>query len=158
MEQVILERAWLTLALVVASTIIGLMGTDLVLPAVPQLPEKLGTTAPSAQLVLAAYVGGTCIGLLAFGSLSKRFATGRLFIGSLVATSLLSLACGLARSIEGLIALRALQGAAAAGPAVFAPALVKSLSTKHVRFAPWACSAASSPSPPRSRRSWAPAC
>jgi predicted MFS family arabinose efflux permease len=103
----------------------GLLGTDLVLPAVPQLPEIFDTTASSAQLVLAAYVGGACAGLLLFGSLSERVATGRLFAGSLIATCVLSLACGMAASIETLIFLRVLQGAAAAAPAVFAPALIK---------------------------------
>ncbi|WP_375403020.1 MFS transporter [uncultured Sphingomonas sp.] len=111
----------------VASTVVGLMGTDLVLPAVPQLPEALGTTASSAQLVLAAYVGGTCVGLLVYGALSERVYTGRLFTGSLIATATVSLACGMARSTEELIALRAIQGAAAAAPAVFAPAIVKAL-------------------------------
>jgi predicted MFS family arabinose efflux permease len=115
------------LALVVASTVLGLMGTDLVLPAVPQLPEALGTTASSAQLVLAAYVGGTCIGLLAYGALSGHVSTGPLFTGSLVATAILSVACGMTRSIETLVIMRALQGAAAAAPAVFAPAIVKAL-------------------------------
>ena len=44
----------LTLSLVVGSTIIGLIGTDLILPAVPQLPEALGGDPALAQLVLAA--------------------------------------------------------------------------------------------------------
>ncbi|HET7773843.1 MAG TPA: MFS transporter [Burkholderiaceae bacterium] len=120
-----MNRIAITLVLVMASTVLGLMGTDLVLPAIPHLPEALGTTASSAQLVLAAYVAGTCIGLLAFGALSDRVSTHRLFVGSLAATCLASLACGAADSIETLIGLRLVQGAAAAGPAVFAPALVK---------------------------------
>ena len=49
-----MERAWLILALVVASTAVGLMGTDLVLPAVPSLPAALGGDAPAAQQVPAA--------------------------------------------------------------------------------------------------------
>ena len=67
-----MTRAKLTLGLVVASTVLGLMGTDLVLPAVPRLPEALGTSASTAQLVLAAYVGGACAGLLVFGILSDH--------------------------------------------------------------------------------------
>lgn len=122
-----MTKTWVTLSLIMASAVLGLMGTDLVLPAVPGLPEALGTTAGSSQLVLAAYVGGTCAGLLAYGALSDRVSAGHLFIGSLVATALLSLACGLACSIEELVALRAFQGAAAAAPAVFAPAFVKAL-------------------------------
>ncbi|MGE4307440.1 MAG: hypothetical protein AB7E24_25830 [Novosphingobium sp.] len=35
-----MPRAWVTLTLVVASTVIGLMGTDLVLPAIPLYPKR----------------------------------------------------------------------------------------------------------------------
>lgn len=117
----------LVLGLVVASTVLGLMGTDLVLPAVPFLPEALGGDPARAQLVLAAYVAGTCVGLLAYGALGDRFATGRLFAVSLLATAAVSAACAGADGIGPLIALRALQGAVAAGPAVFAPGIVRAL-------------------------------
>jgi hypothetical protein len=122
---------WLMLALVVGSTVLGLMGTDLVLPAVPRLPETLGGTLAESQLVIAAYVGGTCIGLLAYGALGDRFSTRALFIGSLAATALASLACTLARDLHTLTLLRALQGAAAAGPAVFAPGIVRASFDEH---------------------------
>lgn len=121
------NRGWITLGLVVGGTIVGLMGTDLVLPAVPLLPEALGGDPAQAQLVLAAYVGGSCLGLVGFGALGDRVGTARLFIGSLLATAMLSLACAMAPGIGALIALRALQGMASAGPAVFAPGIVKAL-------------------------------
>ncbi|EJL32041.1 MFS transporter [Novosphingobium sp. AP12] len=122
-----MNRAWITLGLVVGGTIVGLMGTDLVLPAVPHLPEVLGGDPARAQLVLAAYVGGSCLGLLGFGALGDRVSTARLFIGSLLATAVLSLACALTTSIEALILLRAVQGVVAAAPAVFAPGVVKAM-------------------------------
>lgn len=115
------------LALLVAATLLGLMGTDLVLPAVPSLPDALGGDAASAQLVLAAYVGGTCAGLLAFGALGDRFSTRALLIGSLLLTAATSFACAAAPSVEALIGMRALQGAAASGPAVFAPGVVRAM-------------------------------
>lgn len=122
-----IERPRLALALVVTATVLGLMGVDLVLPAVPSLPDALGGDAATAQLVLAGYVAGTCVGLLVFGALGDRFATRTLFIVSLVVTGLVSLVCARAPSIESLVGLRAIQGAAAAGPAVFAPAIVRAL-------------------------------
>lgn len=117
----------LVLALVAASTTLGLMGTDLVLPAVPYLPELLGAQAAHAQFVLAAYVAGTSIGLIAYGALADRLATRILLVGSLLATAFVSLACALTDRIEALIALRAVQGAVAAGPAVFAPGIIKAM-------------------------------
>lgn len=113
--------------LVVASTVLGLMGTDLVLPAVPVLPEALGGTAPRAQLVLAAYVAGTAVGLIAYGALADRYATRTLFVASLLATAVASFACTTVDRIEELIAMRIIQGTAAAGPAVFAPAIIKAI-------------------------------
>ncbi|HWM48683.1 MAG TPA: MFS transporter [Xanthobacteraceae bacterium] len=127
MQRSSLAAPRLTLALVVASTVLAIMGTDLVLPAVPSLPQALGGDAARAQLVLAAYVGGTCAGLIAYGALGDRIATPRLFAGSLLATAVVSFACAAAADIATLIALRALQGAVAAGPAVFAPGIVKAL-------------------------------
>jgi DHA1 family bicyclomycin/chloramphenicol resistance-like MFS transporter len=119
------SRAGVTLSLVVAGSLLGLMGTDLVLPAVPHFPEALGGTVATAQLVIAAYVGGSCVGLLVFGALGSRMSTARLIAGSLIGTAALSLACALVTSLDGLIVLRALQGAVSSGPAVFVPALVK---------------------------------
>ncbi|EIZ80645.1 major facilitator family transporter [Novosphingobium sp. Rr 2-17] len=123
------QRKFVTLGLVVASTTVGLMGTDLVLPAVPSLPEALGSHAGSAQLVLAAYVGGSCLGLILYGMLGDLAATTRLFVGSLLATALVSFACSRAPTIEALIALRIVQGIVSAGPAVFAPGIVKAMFT-----------------------------
>jgi MFS transporter, DHA1 family, multidrug resistance protein len=117
----------LVLGLVVASTVLILMGADLVLPAVPSLPETLGGDAAAAQLVLAAYVAGTAIGLLAFGALGDRLATRKLLVVSLLLTGLVSLACAAAPNIFSLVALRAVQGAVAAGPAVFAAPIVRAM-------------------------------
>lgn len=117
----------ITLGLVVSGTMVGMMGTDLVLPAVPHLPEALGGDPALAQLVLAAYVGGTCLGLLGFGALGDRFGTSRLVIGSLLGTALLSLACAFAPDLGTLITLRAVQGMVAAGPAVFAPGIARAM-------------------------------
>ncbi|MGK6355760.1 MFS transporter [Sphingomonas sp. DT-207] len=117
----------LALTLVVTATVLGIMGTDLVLPAVPSLPQGLGGNAAEAQLVLAAYVGGTSLGLLVYGALGDRLPTRWLFIASLVLTGIVSFACAFASSMWMLIPLRAIQGSVAAGPAVFAPAIVRSM-------------------------------
>jgi len=111
----------------VAATVLGLMGTDLILPAIPTLPEAIGGDAATAQLVLAAYVAGASIGLLAYGALGDRVATHTLLVCSLFLTGITSLACGFAPSVEMLITLRALQGAAASGAAVLAPAIIRAL-------------------------------
>jgi MFS family permease len=77
--------------------------------------------------VLAAYAAGTCGGLLAYGALGDRVSTRNLFAASLLGTAGVSAACAAATNVETLIALRAVQGALAAGPAVFAPGIVRAL-------------------------------
>lgn len=120
-------RGWLAFGLIVTASILDLAGTDLVLPAIPSLPDALGGTPADAQLVLAAYVAGTCVGLLGFAALGDRFATAALLVVSLLGSALVSFACARTDDMDLLIGLRVLQGAVAAAPAVFAPGIVKQL-------------------------------
>ncbi len=112
-------------ALIVTGTVLGIAGTDLVLPAVPSLPEILGGTPAGAQLVLAAFVAGAGLGLLLFGELGARFDQRNLLAGSLAAYALVSAAAGMAPSLEWLVALRLVQGAAGSAAAVFAPGIIR---------------------------------
>lgn len=114
-------------ALVAATTLLGIAGTDLVLPAVPSLPQAFASSIERAQMVLAAYALGTLVGLLAFGELGARHDPRRLLIWSLGLFALASIAAIFAPSMEWLIAFRLAQGAFGAGPAVFAPGFIKGL-------------------------------
>lgn len=114
-------------AVIIAGTVLGLAGIDLVLPAVPSLPDIFNTNVTTSQLVLALYVAGSSLGLLIFGSLAAHIGRRRLFIGSLFAFAALSAAATFATTIEVLITIRLLQGVAASGAAVLAPGLIRSL-------------------------------
>ncbi|NVJ71129.1 MAG: MFS transporter [Alphaproteobacteria bacterium] len=120
-------RKILAFLTIVAGTVLGLAGIDLVLPSVPAMPGIFGTSQATAQLVLAAYVTGTTIGLLLFGSLASHFGRRRLFIGSLAVFAVLSLAAAMATDIWTLIGIRLFQGAAASGSAVLAAGLIRGL-------------------------------
>ncbi|WOJ96294.1 MFS transporter [Congregibacter brevis] len=113
--------------LLVCCTVLGLAGTDLVLPAVPGLPESLGGTIAQAQFVLATFAAGTGIGLLLFGELGSFVDHRRMLASSLLAYGLLSAAAATATSLELLIALRFLQGVAASCAAVVTPGMVRAL-------------------------------
>lgn len=117
----------LVFALILTGTIVVNAGTDLMLPAVPSLPARLGGSAATAQLVLATYVLGSALGLIGFGELGARYARARLLVVSLLLFAVASLAAGLARSIDQLIVLRFVQGGLGAAPAVFAPGLIRAL-------------------------------
>ena len=109
------------------STVLGIAGTDLVLPAVPTLPEALGGDLERAQLVLAAFVAGSACGLLGFGALGSRFDQRGVLYVSLLGYALISAAASLSPSLDVLVALRFLQGAAGSAAAVFAPGMLRAL-------------------------------
>jgi DHA1 family bicyclomycin/chloramphenicol resistance-like MFS transporter len=117
----------LVLALIVAGTVLGLAGTDLVLPAVPSLPGALGGTHEESQFVLAAFTAGAASGLLLFGELGGRLDQRQLLIGSLLGYAVISGLCSLSSSVRELIWLRFVQGAAGSAPAVFAPGMLRAL-------------------------------
>jgi predicted MFS family arabinose efflux permease len=114
-------------ALLVTGTVLGLSGIDLVLPAIPILPAALGGDTAAAQLVIAAYVAGTALGLVVFGWLADHFARSTVILLSLSVFAAASLAATAARTIEVLVALRFIQGVFCAGPAVIAPGVVRAL-------------------------------
>lgn len=116
-----------TFSLIVLSTVLGLAGTDLILPAVPELPAILGGNLTRAQMVLASFTAGSAAGLLLFGALGARYDQRRLLALSLLAFGLISIACRFSASLDMLVALRFFQGAAGSAAAVFAPGLLRKL-------------------------------
>ena len=88
-------QAMLACTAIICGTVLGVAGTDLVLPAVPALPEIFTTSIASSQLVMALYVAGSAAGLLLFGSLAGHIGRRRLFIGSLAQSrrSISSVSC-----------------------------------------------------------------
>ncbi|MEO0345228.1 MAG: MFS transporter [Pseudomonadota bacterium] len=117
----------LTLGLVIAGAVLGLAGTDLVLPAVPSLPETLGGDATQSQYVLATYVAGVGLGLLLFGALGGRFDQRWLLVLGVAGFGGVSLLATQATSMPALIALRFVQGVFAATAPVFAPGIIRAL-------------------------------
>jgi DHA1 family bicyclomycin/chloramphenicol resistance-like MFS transporter len=113
--------------LLVCCTVLGLAGTDLVLPAVPGLPAVLGGSAAQAQLVLATFAAGTGVGLLLFGEVGSLVDHRPMLAAALLGYALLSAAAALATSLPLLIALRFLQGVAASCAAVVTPGMVRAL-------------------------------
>jgi len=129
-EQTQVKRASLTFALLICSTVIGLAGTDLLLPAIPVLPQFLRGSIEQAQLVLATFAAGSGIGLLLFGELGARFDQRRLLVASLASYAVLSAAATVTTSINDLVIVRFLQGFAGSAAAVFAPGMIRKTYTE----------------------------
>ncbi len=123
----IVQRTAWPIVLVTIGAVCGLAATDLVLPAIPILPDVVPGTVQSAQWVLAAFALGTGAGLLIFGELGARYRVVDLLIVSLFALALLSLAATQAGSLVEMSVIRFFQGIAASASAVYAPVMARVL-------------------------------
>jgi EmrB/QacA subfamily drug resistance transporter len=102
------------LAATVAGSGIAFLDTTVVNVALPHISDDLGGGLAGLQWTLDAYLVTLTSLLLLGGSLGDLYGRRRIFVLGLIGFSAASLLCGLAPTIEVLIAARALQGAAAA--------------------------------------------
>ncbi|WP_214850947.1 Bcr/CflA family multidrug efflux MFS transporter [Exiguobacterium sp. s193] len=118
----------LTLILILGSLAsLGPLSIDMYLPAFPDMSRSFGTSASMIQLSLTACMLGMALGQLIVGPLSDVRGRKRPLMLALVAYLLASLACAFAPTIEVLIALRFVQGAAGASGIVISRAIVRDL-------------------------------
>ena len=103
------RAGWVVLAAVLGSGMAMLDGT-VVNVALPALGEDLGAGIEGLAWTLNGYTLTLAAFILLGGSLGDRYGRRRLFVIGTVWFALASLLCGLAPSIELLVAARALQG------------------------------------------------
>ncbi|WP_329521415.1 multidrug effflux MFS transporter [Spirillospora sp. NBC_01491] len=120
------RRLWMILILG-SLTAIAPLSIDMYLPALPSLTTDLSTGAVQAQLTLTACVIGLAVGQAVAGPLSDAFGRRRPLLIGLAAYCAVSLLCVAAPTVEALIALRLVQGAAGAAGIVIARAIVRDL-------------------------------
>ncbi|GAA4241897.1 multidrug effflux MFS transporter [Actinomadura meridiana] len=121
------DRRLLMICLLGALTAVAPLSIDMYLPALPALTSDLSTGAMQAQLTLTACVAGLAIGQVVAGPLSDAFGRRRPLLIGVAAYAVASLLCVAAPSVETLIALRLVQGAAGAAGIVVARAIVQDL-------------------------------
>ena len=100
---------WVLAAVVLGSGMTLLDGTG-VNVALPTIGKELGATLAGLQWTINAYTLTLAALILLGGSLGDRFGRRKVFMIGTVWFALASLLCGIAPSIEVLIAARALQG------------------------------------------------
>lgn len=125
---------WLVLALGALSGFWPLC-LDMYLPALPNLPADLDSTAGAAQLTLSACIIGLAGGQLITGPLSDRLGRRRPLLVGVALFVVTSALCALTTSMPALIGLRLLQGAAGAAGIVIGRAIVADLFTGKVAAA-----------------------
>jgi EmrB/QacA subfamily drug resistance transporter len=107
-------RRWIAMSILLIASFMNLIDVTIVNVALPSLQEGLGATPEQIEWVIAAYVLAFALGLLPFGRLGDIVGRTRMFLIGVTLFTIASAFCGLAPSIEWLIAARVLQGIAGA--------------------------------------------
>lgn len=107
-------RRWLAMFVLLLAAFMNLIDVTIVNVALPRLQESLGATSTEIEWVVAAYVLAFALGLLPFGRLGDTIGRKRMFQTGVVLFTLFSAVCGLAPTMQTLIAARVFQGLAGA--------------------------------------------
>ena len=107
-------RRWIVLFILLLASFMNLIDVTIVNTALPSMQEAFGATSSQIEWVVAAYVLAFALGLLPFGRLGDIVGRRKMFLIGVTGFTIASALCGLAPSIETLIAARVLQGFAGA--------------------------------------------
>jgi EmrB/QacA subfamily drug resistance transporter len=119
-------RRWQALALVCVAFFMTVLDGTIVTVALPSIKDSLHVSDNTLQWLLIAYtITFGCL-LLLGGRAADLFGRRRLFMIGVTVFSVASLVCGLANSIDVLIAARAVQGV---GAAIVSPAVLSIITT-----------------------------
>lgn len=112
-----------------ALTAVPSLSLDFYLPGLPDIQRETGATQAVAQLTITGCLVGFALGLLVAGPLSDAYGRRRPLLVGIGVYTAATLACAFAPTIESLIALRMLQGAAGAFGMVTGSAIVRDRAT-----------------------------
>ena len=113
-----------TLHVVLASSLMGVMGVSLLSPTLPAVQQAFGVTETQVSLLLTAFsLPGIVLAPL-IGVLADRYGRRAVLVPCLVAYGLAGGSVVLLRSFEVVLALRVVQGAAASGLVTLAVTLI----------------------------------
>ncbi|QDP02461.1 Bcr/CflA family efflux MFS transporter [Thalassotalea sp. PS06] len=113
------------ISLLAAIVAITPLAIDLYLPAMLLIAKQLGTTMASVQNTLSIYLAGYALGLLLFGPLADMFGRRRLVMIGLTGFVVCCLLLPLQTSIEGFMALRAVQAFLGSAATVVVPGTIR---------------------------------
>ncbi|KZN98571.1 multidrug effflux MFS transporter [Pseudobacillus badius] len=120
------NRLWM-IVLLGSLSAFGPLSVDMYLPALPILANDLHASASVAQLSLTAFLIGLAAGQVVAGPLSDANGRRKPLMAGLVIFTAASVLCVIMPSIWGLIAMRFVQGTAAAAGIVISRAVIRDL-------------------------------
>lgn len=103
------------------------LGTDLYVPALPELSRSLDAPVGATQATLTMYFVGLACGQLAWGPLSDRYGRKPVLAAGLITMLASSLAAAAAESVAAIAAARAFQGLGASSGALVGRTIVRDL-------------------------------
>lgn len=107
------NKGLLTVAVMLA-TVMQILDTTIANVALPHMQTALGATADTITWVLTSYIVASAIAIPITGWLSDRFGSRNLFLFAVGGFVVASMLCGIATSLEEMVAFRVMQGIAAA--------------------------------------------
>lgn len=108
------SRPWLTLAILLAATFMGVLDIFIVNVALPAVQSQLRASFGDLQLVVAGYTLAYAVGLVTGGRLGDTFGRREVFMTGTALFGLASIGCSVAPTPGALIVLRIVQGLSAA--------------------------------------------
>lgn len=114
----------LAMSVVLLGLFMSVLDTVIVSIALPSITEHFGNDISQSQWVMTAYLVTITAFLLIFGKLSSFTGLKRMFLGGLAIFTVSSLGCGIASSLEMLMALRILQAIGASMATSISMALI----------------------------------
>lgn len=118
---------WGLLLLLMALTSIGPTTLNIVVPALPNLANRLASDVGTIQLIVSIYLLAMAAGQLLMGSLSDRFGRRPVLIVALLVTAGASISAVLLSTVQSLIVARVLQAIGASAGVVISRAIIRDL-------------------------------
>ena len=118
---------WSIPAVLIACMCVSILSTDLYTPSLPHLTRVFGTDAGTVQMTMSANFIGYALGPFAIGPLSDRFGRKPTLSYCMILFAMLSVACGMAPTIDFLIGARIGQGASASVVSVLGVVIIRDL-------------------------------
>lgn len=108
-----------------ALTGVGMLATDLYLPALPHLALDLGTDVPAVQATISSFMIALALSQLLWGAIADKLGMRATLLTGIALQVLTGIACALASDVRALIVYRTLQGIGAGAATVVVPVLLR---------------------------------